>query len=358
MKKLKSELLKTTRPAIEFIRNIDGKTVVIHDDDADGVCAGVLIGKIVDNPKLFSTEWNISLTESVVEKVKKEKADYVIIIDTPSIDQKLLDKMNCKILIIDHHVPDRYENVVYCNPRLYSKDIYWPASYLCYYIYSIIAGKGGFAWIAAAGILGDHGVKDCKDVFIELKDSELIKGFELNEHDLFESKLGLITKIIDSGRVVKADKGATFVSNVLLKMNDYNELLEEKTKESKTILEWYEISKKEFQRLIRDFEKNSKQISDKIIFYKFKSDLRLKSSLASYLGAKMRDKILVIVQENDDHYSVSMRRGDDINTDLHDFIKKCIRNIPGAVGGGHPEAVGAKVPKDYLNVFLKNLSLK
>jgi single-stranded DNA-specific DHH superfamily exonuclease len=297
------------------------------------------------------------LTENIVDKIKKEKADYVIIVDTPGIDKGLLKKIKAKILIIDHHVPDKYENVVYCNPRLYLENIYWPASYLCYHIYEKISGKKYFIWIGAAGVLGDHGVRDCKDLFDEMKDSELIRGFELNEDVLYESKLGLIVNMIDSGRVVKGSEGATFVSNTLVKLNDYKELLEGK-EGAKEILEWHKTARKEFERLAKDFEKHGKLLSNNIILYELKSKLRLKSTLASALANRNKDKILVIIQDNGKHYAVSMRKGDDVNTNLHELIRMCIKNIPDAEGGGHPEAVGGKIPKKYLDVFLKNLASK
>lgn len=358
MKKLRSELLKTIEPAIEFIKNIDGKVAIIHDDDADGICAGVLIGKLIPESKLFSTEWNVSLTDSIAKKINGEHADYVIIVDVPHADQQILNKIDAKILLIDHHVPGKYENIVYCNPRLFLKDIYWPTSYLCYHINERISGKKDFLWVAAAGTLGDHGIRDCKDVFEEMKNSELIKNFELKEDALYESKLGLITKIIDSGRVVKGHEGAEFVSNTLVKLGSWKDLLDGKSVETKKILGWYETDRKEFDRLVNDFEKNSKSISKNIVFYEFRSSLNLKSTLASAMGNKHKNKILVVAQESGNFFVVSLRRGDAVKTSLHNLFIKSTENIPGAEGGGHHEAVGGKIPKTSLDVFLRNLAVQ
>jgi single-stranded DNA-specific DHH superfamily exonuclease len=358
---------KTIEPAMEFIKKIkssDG-VVIAHDDDADGVCSGAIIGKLLKKTagveaNLLSTEWNISLSENIVKKILSLDAKYVIILDTVEIAQSLLDELTkcARILIIDHHTPDKYRGVVYCNPRVYDKNIYMPTTYICNKIYEAFTGSKELIWIGAMGVLGDHGVTKNLDLFEDLKKEfpELLGNNEIKDGVLFDnSKLGLLAKIIDGGRVVKENVGAEFVSKMLAGIESYQQLLLGSTKETKIVLDWYEKVKKEFDLLLKDFEKNKKQIGKRIIFYDFKSDLKLKSSLATALSDKISDKILVIGQRVGDRYDISMRRGEGMDVNLRELIKHAIENIPNSRGGGHPEAVGGKIPKEYLQTFLKNL---
>lgn len=359
---------KTIGPALKFLEEIkeNDKIIVVHDDDCDGICSGVIVANLVNNlfgyfPELISTKWNESLTESVASKVLKENVNCVIIVDVPMIQQKLIDELKdvAKILIIDHHLPEKYKNVVYCNPRLHDKKIYIPVSYVVYKVYEVMTKSKYIMWVAATGVLGDHGVNECSDIFEELRlvHPRLIENKKLKEDILFnETELGLLAKIIDSGRVMKGSEGAEFVARTLLNVKNYREVLDGSTEETKILLNWYKTSRKEFDRLVEDFKKNKKLIGKNILFYEFKSKLRLKSTLASSTEDFCKDSIVVIGQEVYDYFDVSIRKGEKLKINLVELVKRGMKNIPGARGGGHPEAVGAKIPLKYKEKFLENLA--
>jgi single-stranded DNA-specific DHH superfamily exonuclease len=362
----KEEIIeRTTKPIIDFIRKIkfDKKVIILHDDDCDGICSGAIAALIIKRfvgytPKLISTEVGVSLTEKVVEKILKEKAEHVIITDVPGIAQNLLDMLrkSTEILIVDHHIPDKYSRVIYCNPRLYDKKAL-PATYIFYKVYEKLTKKKDVCWIASIGILGDRAIIECSDVIDDIKTfyPKLIGKVGLNYEDLFEKTLlGFLTRIVDSGRVIKANHGAEFVSKTLTRVG-YEEMVNGSTKETRTLLKWYKTVRKEFQKLKKDFEKRKKLIGKKILFYEFKSKLRLKSSLASYEGSYHKSHIVLIGQDTGKYFDVSMRRGDKIKDDLYKLIKKAMKNIPNSSGGGHPEAVGGRIPIKYKELFLENL---
>ena len=370
MKRLKrNELIeRTIGPAVEFMKKIEakGKVVIIHDDDCDGVCSaavtGLLIKRIFDYiPKMLSTEWNVSLTEKVVAQVLKEKPTHLIFVDTPELSKTFVAKLkkHMKILIIDHHVPEKYSGVVYCNPRAYEAGLYLPASYITYKIFEKMVESKDVMWISAVGVLGDYGVRNCKDLFEELKllSPELIGDAELNNEILYEnSVVGLLTKIVDSGRVVAGKNGAEFVSKTLFKVKDYHEILDGLTGESKTLLKWNDTARKEFERLKKDFKKSSKPIWGNVLFYEFDSKLRLKSTLATSVGKSYGNKIVVIGQRSGKYFDISLRKGKNVKVDLAMLVKRACKNIPDSLGGGHPEASGARIPAKYKDRFLKNLS--
>jgi len=362
MKKLIVE--KTIKPAINFIKNIENpKVVIIHHDDSDGCCSGAILALLIKKiygffPKMFSTECSSGLTLNVVEEVEKETPDFVILADIPALPVKLLRKLNKKrkILVIDHHPYEKYRNAIYCNPILY-KNIYLPTSYLAYKIYKSITGLKDICWIAGTGVLGDNGVKNCVDIFEEIKNSfhKLVDEVDLENMALFEnSLLGELAKIVDSAKIVKGKEGAEFVSKVLLKKN-HNEILNGR-KESKTLLKWYDSTRKEFERLIGDFKKNKKFVGKNIIFYEIKSKYKVKSSIGIRLTKFLDKEILVIGQNNGKYLDLSFRKGKEVKIDLGNFTKEMIKNVPESFGGGHTEAAAARLPKRHLKRFIKNLS--
>jgi len=359
---------RTIELAVEFIKKIktSGKVVIVHDDDCDGVCSGAIIGLLIKKlfdyvPKLLSTEWNVSLTKRVVKQILKENATHLIFVDTPELPKTLIGKLKkqMKILIIDHHVPEKYDGAIYCNPRKFEAKIYMPVSYITYKIFEKMIESKDVMWISAVGVLGDYGVESCKDLFEELKslNPEMIGDVELNNETLYDnSMVGILTKIIDSGRVIAGKKGAEFVSKILVKVKDYREILDGSTQETKTLLKWSNVTRKEFERLKIDFKKKSKPIGKNILFYEFDSKLRLKSTLATSVGKSYDNKIIVIGQEVGRNFDVSLRKGKNVKVDLAKLVKRAIKDMPNSIGGGHPEASGARVLVKYKERFLKNLA--
>lgn len=372
MKKLqiiKNEIVeKTIKPAIDFIKEIKptDKIVIVHDDDCDGVCSGAIFTLIIRKlfnycPKNFSTEWNESLTNNIVKEILKENVTYLIILDVPKIPQDLIDLLSkkIKILIIDHHIVSNYKNVLYCNPRVFDSLIYLPVSYLAYKIYEKIFESKNICWVAAIGVLGDYKIDYCQDLFIDLEKiyPRLVDKIKLSSKELFEkSLLGKLTRIVDGGRVVKSKEGAEFVLKTISNAKNYEEILKGKTKEAKTILKWYKISKKEFERLIKDFKQNNKPLGNSILFYEFKSKFFFKSTLATAIGHLYDDKIVFIGQKIGKYFDGSFRKGKNVNVDLNSLVRKLIENIPNSSGGGHPDAAGVRIPVEYKKVFLENLS--
>jgi single-stranded DNA-specific DHH superfamily exonuclease len=360
VKKLKSEIEKTIDPAVAFIRNIKPKEkiAVIHDDDCDGICSGdiiaILVKRFLANVRLLSTEWNESLTNDTVVKIKKKKPSKVIILDCPEIPTNVLDSLeNSDILIVDHHKLEKYTGVTYCNPRKFDNDVYIPTSYLAYKIFEKFFNTRDILWVAAAGTLGDMGLKDCAEIFTKLKIvyPELIGNAEINGALFENSLLGTITKIISSASAVKGRFGAEFISTSLTKVRNYREFLN-----MKKPLKWYNELEKEFDRCLKDFEINKKVVG-RVVFYELKSKLRIKSILATSLARYHSNKIIAIGQEYDGQFGVSLRKGENISTDLADLVKNLIKGIPKANGGGHPAAAAGSMPKQYKGSLLRKLDV-
>jgi len=359
---------KAIAPAVKFFREIRPKdgVVVLNDDDCDGICSGTILNIVLrkfcrSRPVQIPTEWGMKLSGRIVKKILARKPKYVIISDVPDMDLELLGRLSgaAKVLIVDHHALKKYKNVVYSNPRLFDAKAYLPATYLAYKISEKLGiGERKIIWVAAVGVLGDHGVENCKDLFVRLKKEfpDLVGDYEIGSESLFEgSKLGMLTKIVDSGRVVKADAGSRHAAKVLLESADYNAILSGKTAAVKKLLAWHKFVEKEFDRLVGEFKEKSVQVGN-VMFFEFESDLKLKSSLAGAIEKFYDDKIIVVAQKEGKYYALSMRRGRNNNTDLDRLMRSAIKNIPGSTGGGHPQASGGRIPAKYKAVFLKNLA--
>jgi single-stranded DNA-specific DHH superfamily exonuclease len=300
---------------------------------------------------------NSHLTDNTIKKLKRLSPDYTIIVDISNISiEKMISIVKfSNVLIIDHHIPKGYTRITYVNPRIYDRESYIPAAYLCYKIYENFYDPKKIAWIGGIGVLGDMGMKNCLDLFQKIKTGykELVDDLKSDDEILLEkSLLGKLTNIVDSGMVVKDFSGSKFSLNVLIEAEKYNDVIN-----NKTLSRYYKLVEAEFKRIGVDFDKNRK-IVDNIIFYEIKSKMKLKSAFSNYLERMFTDKIIVVYQKDGVNFAISIREGKKLKIDLDVLAKESIRDIIGANGGGHPSAAGARVPLGQINKFMDNLRLK
>ncbi len=363
---------KTITSSINFIKKINPKkkVVIVYGHDNDTICSAVVIYKLLKkiykiNSSFFVTEDNFAVNEKDIDGIKKKNPDYIIIVDIAHLSSKKVESFlsKKKTLIIDHHQPLKLKKITYSNPRDFDKMIYMPVSYITYKIYEKLGNIKDVAWIAAVGVLSDHGISNSKDLFDYIKKNhkDLLDTFDktkikIVEEKLFNnSKIGLISIIFNSARVIAGKKGASKVLKILIKSDFPDYVLKIKNKDTKNLLLWYSKVEKEFHRCVKDFKENKKIIKKKIIYYEINSKISIKSSLSGYLTQFYKKNIIIFSQKSGKYFSISFRRGKNNKTNLNKLAKKSIKGIPNANAGGHEAASGGKIPSKYLSKFLNQL---
>ena len=359
-----SIVLESIKPGIEFIKGIkqDDKVAIILGHDNDSICSAALIHKLLKtrgtDSKFVMSGVNSSVSEDVIDILKKLEPAHIIIVDISDVRVDLLTEMRnmSNVLIIDHHTPKGYVKVVYVNPRIFDKQLYIPATYLCYRIYEKFSDPKGVMWIAGIGTLSDMGLKFCESLFNEIKKNfyELVDENPNIDEILFDkSVLGTLSKTFNSARVVDGMDGAQIALDVIVKSKSYKDVLDGKGDANK-LLQWNKTSEKEFKELLKDYEKK-KKVFGKYVMYEIKSKLNMKSPLSSYLAKTLATEVLVILQKKEKFIDVSFRRGRVSIMDLDRLAKMSMNGIPDSNGGGHIQASGGRFPAKYLEKFIKNL---
>lgn len=367
-KKQSSVVESTIKPALEFLKKIqpEDKTVIACGHDNDSMCSAVVMQRTLrdfsdNDAEIFVTKDNFALTDEDVDEIAKTGAKNIVVVDIAHVDysdhvKKVLSTNNS--LVIDHHQPIKLSGIVYCNPRVFEKKIYMPVSYITYKIYEDLGDPSDVAWVAGVGVLSDHAVAIAGDLFEKIKslDSRLIGKTNLKEEDLFSySVIGALAKILDSARVVGGRVGSVLAVRALSKAKSYQEIMNASGGDAAKLMAWSELVRKEFKKLVTDFNKKRKLLKGKIIFYEIPSKLFIKSSLAGYLVQFYPENVLVVAQKIGESFDVSFRRGDNAKIDLNKMAKNAIVGIPNAEGGGHEAASGARIPIKFMPKFLKQL---
>ena len=330
---------------------------LVHGHDVDSICSAAIIYKLLQKLKIDTsnvvTESNYSFGIKDFEKVKKVDHKFVVILDIPVVGVDVLTQLTkfYKVMIIDHHKPKGYVRVCYINPRIYDDTIYAPTTYIAYKIYESFLNPKDILWIACIGVLGDHGVESCKDIFIKLRkmNPDLFGNSEITSESLFRnSKLGMLTRMIDAGRVVDV-KNVDKVFKIITTAKSYKDV-----ERNSFIRKLFKSLELEFEKNLKEFEKN-KKVFKTVVFYEIKSKYNLKSSFAGYVQTLFEDKVICVAQKFGEYYEVSLRKGEKLSVDLSKLAETLIEGLKDASGGGHPSASAVRFPSNEIKNFINKL---
>ncbi|MBU4069364.1 MAG: hypothetical protein KJ646_00105 [Nanoarchaeota archaeon] len=318
------------------------------DNDADGLCSFLLLQRYIERGKGVSIKSFPSLTQEYFRRVKELNADYIFILDKPSVSKDFFNEarqINIPIVWIDHHATDLKEipdYVHYYNPFFNKLKTTEPVTDICYQITS----KKDDLWIAVAGCIADNFVPDFYLNF-KKKYSDLSLDSK-NAFDIFyKTEIGKIARIFNFALKDKTTN-VIHMLKFLMKIKTPYEVLEENSKNYAMHNRFNEINKK-IQKLIE----KAKQVEinhEKLLFFQYGGNLSISSDLSNELSYIFPEKIIVVVYITGTKANISAR-----GIKVKNIILNAILDLKDSTGGGHENAVGAKVKIEDLEIFRTNL---
>ncbi len=342
---LTKKQIKEIREHLEKAQN----PVFFFDNDPDGLCSFLLLQRYIERGKGVAVRSFPDMNAEYFRKVTELNADYIFILDKPVVSKEFFDevkKFNIPVVWIDHHKIDKKKIpnfVYYYNPLLNRLKKNEPVTYLCYKI----TNKKEDLWIAVVGCIYDYFIPDYyKDFKEEYPDLALSKDTKNPFEIYLNSGIGKITKIL--GHALK-DKTTNVVSMLkyLMKVKTPYEVLEENSKNYLMHKRFKEIDKK-YQKLL--WKAKLIASKDKILFFKYAGDLSISADLSNELSYLFPDKIIVVVYVTGVKANISVR-----GEKIREIVLNALKDLEGATGGGHENAVGAQVRVEDLEKFRENL---
>ncbi|MBI2529632.1 MAG: hypothetical protein HYW05_00630 [Candidatus Diapherotrites archaeon] len=164
----KNEAMAKFRAFVSGISAGD-RVAVLHHTDADGVCSGVIAAKALEKIigkriglRLTQNYGEFAVTQKTAKMLRRAGINKVVTADL-SVDEnpkhiKEIEEF-AELLIIDHH--KIYEDLnsrktAFIKAQFISREIEpgnYPASKLCYDLFSMFVDLSDIDWIAACGIL-------------------------------------------------------------------------------------------------------------------------------------------------------------------------------------------------------------
>lgn len=339
-----------TKKQIEEIRAHLEKAqnpLFFFDNDGDGLCSFLLLQRAFGKGKGIPIKTFPELSGEYFRKINELNADYVFILDKPVVSKEFFkeaEQINIPVVWIDHHdivLENIPESVSYYNPVFNKSKSNEPVTYLCYQV----AGKEADRWIALVGSISDNFIPDFYKKFAK-EYSDLTINSEKASDIYYNSQIGKIAQMFNFGlkdRISNVVKMMKF----LMKAKSPYEVLEE-TSENKTIHQRFEEINKKYQKLVE--KAVSIDRNRKLLFFKYGGDLSISADIANALIYKFPDKIIAVAYVSGAKINLSLR-----GKGIKKIISKTIEGLEGATGGGHEEAVGAKIRTEDLEKFKEKL---
>jgi len=339
---LTKKQVKEIRDHLEKAQN----PLFFFDNDADGLCSFLLLQRYLGRGKGFPLKSSPELTKNYIRKIDELGIDYVFVLDKPIIEKEFWEKIhekNVPIVWIDHHgiKGDTPNFVNFYDPVLNKPSSNEPVTALCYQV----TGKKEDLWIALAGCVADHYLpdfyKDFKKSYPDLAINTK-KPFDV----LYNSEFGRLIKIMSSGLKDRTTNVITMLK-FLMKVKTPYEVLEESSKNHLMHKRFKEVDRN--YRALLDGAKKLEKKSDKVLFFKYSSELSISGELANELSYLFPDKFIVVAHIKGLKVNLSCR-----GKNVREKFLRVIEKVETAKGGGHLNAVGGQLNSSHLEEFKRN----
>ncbi len=318
-----------------MLNELSGKGLLIHHWDTDGICSAKLLleklkGKDITNktPQLG----NYYLTEEELEKYSKY--DFVIVADMSLPEDNILKLAeNGKVMIFDHHLGKVIEKVYHHNPVIKGEnpDKYPSASWI---VNDFLGNNVNL--FGLLGIVGDHEkkIKNNKEFF------EIITNFS-NENNLKFEDLLTMVYLLDSNYKLGDKQSVEKAPHLLLENDSASDILNNKI--------WNENLTRLNDEITRILEIPSDEISG-VILKKINTPYNIISTITRKIAWESGKNTVVVnsgfFEGKDQIYMRSTKNAEPMIQRGKSLGFKC---------GGKKEVLGAIVPKDKTDSFVKEI---
>ena len=321
--------------------NKKDKIAVITHIDLDGIASAILINEILRQKKIkISSLSLINYGKGMFEKAEqdfKKGTNQIFILDVNAeADLEGFNNLKKKYnsLVIDHHPSELFEeNMI----RTKTEDC---ATFALFEIAKKEFDLSKWEWLVCSTMIAEFSYNNPKNL-------EFIKKYypEISKENILVSESAKISNKISSALIYfKNEKRKVFdyiLKGKLKKLNKYSEIIE-----------------KGIQEGINKFKKEAEFFPDKnLYFYYLTPKFSIGSIITTILSIKEPKKSFVFVSdvEGEPEYIKASSRNQSGKEDMNLLMKKGIKGLENATGGGHVPAAAAKFMKKDLNKFKTNL---
>lgn len=307
----------------------EGRIALVSHNDIDGVVAAKVANKVLGADSMDFVEYT-ELDESLVRKLKKEKARKVVFTDLLVKDMKFLKDIErfADVLIIDHHL---YKKDLNSDKSVFLNSQGYCGAYMCYDLFSAGQNLEGMDWLVAIACVADWQCKRNGEWMTKVFEKYGDKFEPVGNNVRNSGKFWDLFMILSKANIYFREDLKTF-----------SDKLEERFWDIGDLEKYAKKVDGEIERVIGEFERKKMDIKDGY-FYEFESKYDIRSWVASALTTeKLEDKTIVIAHPARKNYVFSARRQDG-KINMNEYLAGLVEGFEGSDGGGHAKAAGGHV---------------
>lgn len=325
----------TFQEARNFLNNINSKdkVAIVHHDDGDGFCSGILYYDWCKNKGTTPAHFAYSRGRSKFKDYHLEKFNKIIITDVAPalISQELYDIKDKKVLYSDHHPEDGSIPKEILEFRIIGQG-YIPSSRTAYELTKIKK------WLGMVGA-----ISDAADLYQE--NSEFIDKFLKKENiTLPEFKQNITSKITNFLIYFNKNPDQAFIP--LSKMSSM--------KEVSKLKKYSEPIEKEIERYVKEYEFKKEKLGD-LDFYHFSPKYSIKGAVIHIITEKYPSEIQIFASPKQNGTTTFSARDQLEKRKANIILKAGIRGLKNATAGGHNRAAGGMIQTKDLEKFKRNI---
>ncbi len=337
IKELKEHLEKAQNP------------VFYYDNDCDGLCSFLILRRYLGRGKGVAVRSFPDLNAQYARKATELNADYVFVLDKPVVSREFISEINLlglPLIWIDHHLigeedfTKEFSNLFIFNPtRNSGKDkSEEPVTYL---VYNLTRRKEDL-WLAVIGCIADHYMPDFVDDFSE-RYPEFFGNVKEPFDVYYKTEIGRIAQAFNFG-LKDSTTNIVNLQNFLISCKGPDEIFVE-MKVNHSFRKRYNEIKKKYDSLIK---KARNCVREEVLIFEYSGDLSISADVANELSYLYPKKYISVAYKSGNVCNISLR-----GKKVKDILISILSKLQNASGGGHEDAVGARIKIDDLEKFKK-----
>lgn len=318
----------------------------LYDNDADGLCSFLLLRRWLGRGIGAAVRSYPDVSEQYLEKLDYTKADGLIVLDRHALSQSIIDgvkERGLPILWIDHHespdieIQKESDFIYYFNPRFTTKrKNSHPVSFHAYKI----SEQKNDAWIALVGCIADHHLPTFQKEVVKKHPGLWAKGIKTPFDAYYRTELGKIGLYLNFG-LKNSATAVLEMQEFLLKCQSPEEVLAEND-ENPLIKHASTMHKRQMEIV----DEAKKAIDGNLVFFKYSGDTSMSSEISNSLIYEFPKKYICVAFMKQGIVNISLR-----GKNVKKLLDQVLAALGTGTGGGHPDAVGARIPRNKLDDF-------
>lgn len=323
-----------------------------YDNDADGLCSYLLFRRFIGRGKGVAVRSHPDVDERYAKKAQELNADYIFVLDRPVLGERFFEEINrlqLPIVWIDHHDADNnhYDGVFRYNTTDKSGgskeesdgENGEPVSCVAY---GVVKRKEDL-WIALMGCIADHYLPDFKHEFAGMYPEYWIseKFIQKPFDAYYKTEIGKLARVIGFALKDSVTHVVQF-QNFLIQCKSPADFFAE-LEGGKAFAKKYKDITKRYDDLIGKAKKN---VGEKLLFFNYGGELSISSDISNELSYLYPKHIIFVAYSSGPITNISLR-----GKDVRGLINEILPDFENSSGGGHKDAVGARIQTADLERF-------